>query len=123
MTYFEFIERNGMFESFGGTDDDLDAHGSFVLQSGGRQAVAKRQSNDTWRVWERVPVSPSNPLGAAKLGKLLGEARQRSDSPRVWSAHQRTDGTEAIADRPSPYGTESLGAAINELLRLGKSAT
>ena len=123
MAYLMFIDKNGVLETFGGTDDDLDAHGSFVLQSGKRQAVAKWQSAGTWRAWERVPLDPSDALGVAQLGDLLGEAKRQGDFPHLWSAYQRTDGTNAIADRSSPYGTESLGAAVNELLRLGKPAT
>lgn len=123
MTYDMFTDRDGRLYSFDGTDEDLTAIGSFVLQSGGRQAVSKILADGTWRAWERVPEDASDPLGEARVGALLGDAKQRRDSPHLWGAHQRIDGSDAIGDTPSHYGTESLGAAVNELLRLGKPAS
>lgn len=113
-----YIDRSGSWDLFSGTDQQLIDHGSFVLQRGGSQVVAKLDG-DWWLVWSRVPVDTEQPLGSASVGPVLGQVRRRDGYPHIWQAHQRIDGGAGeISETPSPYGEGSIGSATEELLRL-----
>lgn len=118
VTYYIYVDRSGTMVPFHGTDEQLAVIGSFVLQRGNQQAVAKRMADSTWRAWERLPTDSPSPLGQAKVGTLLGEARRMEGFPHIWEAHQKSDGSLDAIGKPSPYGAGSLTSAVEELLRL-----
>ncbi|QDE33525.1 hypothetical protein FIV50_01120 [Microbacterium foliorum] len=117
MTYHIYVDKSGALELFTGRDEKLLEQGSFVLESGGSQAVAKL-ADGYWDVWLRIPNDSSEPLGVARPGKRIGEVHMKEGFPHIWEAYQWADDGSGVATVPSPYGSGSIGAAVLELLRL-----